>query len=112
MSNELISDEYDPDHEPYLSQIKVTLERVFGPGAGSGYEVYRFGSRATNRYQEVSDFDIGVLSSRGISRELSIARELLEDSNIPFIVDLVDLSATSEEFARRVQREGILLELD
>jgi predicted nucleotidyltransferase len=97
------------DHEPYLSQIKVILERVFGPGARSSYEVYLFGSRATNRYHDVSDFDIGVQSSRDISRELSIARELLADSNIPFTVDLVDLSATSEEFARQVLQEGILL---
>ena len=45
-------------------------------------------------------------------QSISIARELLEDSNIPFTVDLVDLSATSEEFARQVQQEGILLELE
>jgi hypothetical protein len=50
-----------------------------------------------------------VLAARDISRELSLARERLEDSNIPLTVDLVDLSATSEEFARRVQEEGILL---
>jgi hypothetical protein len=44
--------------------------------------------------------------------ELSIAREWLGDSNIPFTVDLVDLSATSEEFVRQVQQEGILLALE
>jgi len=72
-------------------------------------ERYLFGSRATNRYRDVSDFDIGVLASKNIDRELSIARELLEASNIPLTVDLVDLSATSEEFARQVQEEGIPL---
>jgi predicted nucleotidyltransferase len=102
----------DTVHEPYLSQIKAILEQVFRPQSsetGFDCQVYLFGSRATNQYHDVSDYDIGVLASKDISRELSIARELLEDSNIPFTVDLVDLSATSEEFATHVQQEGILL---
>jgi predicted nucleotidyltransferase len=78
-------------------------------GADLDCKVYLFGSRATGQYHDVSDFDIGVFASKDISRELSIAREILEDSNIPLTVDLVDLSATSEKFARQVQQEGILL---
>jgi len=78
-------------------------------GSSFDCQIYLFGSRATDQYHDVSDFDIGVLASEEIDRELSIARELLENSNIPFTVDLVDLSATSEEFATLVQQEGILL---
>lgn len=99
-------------HEPYLSQIIAILDRVFSPssgGAGFDCQVYLFGSRATGQDHDVSDFDIGVLASGDISRELSLARELLEDSSIPFSVDLVDLNATSQEFARHVQQEGVLL---
>jgi predicted nucleotidyltransferase len=102
----------DTVHEPYLSQIKAILEQVLSPnrsGASFDCEIYLFGSRATSQYHDVSDYDIGVLASKDISRELSIARELLEDSTIPFTVDLVDLSATSEELASQVQQEGILL---
>jgi len=102
----------DTVHEPYLSQIKAILQRVFSPQSsetGFDCQIYLFGSRATDQYHDVSDFDIGVLASEEIGRELSIARELLENSNIPFTVDLVDLSATSEEFATLVQQEGILL---
>ena len=100
------------DHNLYLSRIKAILDQVFSARyreAKFECEIYLFGSRATNRYHDASDFDIGILASRDISRELGIAGERLEDSNIPFTVDLVDLSATSEEFARRVQQEGILL---
>ncbi len=105
----------DKVHEDYLSQIKAILEQVLNPrrrGAGLDCQIYLFGSRATNQYHDVSDFDIGVLASKDISLELSIARELLEDSNIPFTVDLVDLSTTSKKFAHHVQQEGVLLELD
>ena len=92
------------DHDFYLSRIRAILDQVL-----SDCERHLFGSRATNRYRDVSDFDIGVLASKNIDRELSIARERLESSNIPLTVALVDLSATPEEFARRVQEEGIPL---
>lgn len=100
-------------HSHYLSQIKAILDRVFSAQygrAGLDCENYLFGSRATDQYHDVSDYDIGVLASRDISRELGTARELLETSDIPFTVDLVDLGAASEEFARQVQQEGVLLE--
>jgi len=88
----------------YLSRIRAILDQVL-----SDCQIYLFGSRATNRHKDISDFDIGVLASRDIDRDLGLARELLETSNIPFTVDLVNLGAVSGEFARRVQREGILL---
>ena len=94
----------DLDHDLYLSQIRAILSQVLGD-----CEIYLFGSRATNRHTDASDFDIGVLAARDVDRELSIARELLEASNIPVTVDLVDLSATSEEFAHQVRKRGILL---
>jgi hypothetical protein len=50
-----------------------------------------------------------VESSDEVSRLLGIAREMLEGSNIPFTVDLVDLKATSEVLRRRVLEQGILL---
>ena len=113
MSNELVDVRYDEtDQQPYLSQIKAILSRALGDllaGTDSAYEVYLFGSRAMGQFNDVSDFDIAVLASRDIGRELSIARELLEASNIPSTVDLVDLSATSAEFSHQVRQEGILL---
>lgn len=69
------------DSERYLSRIKDMLSQVL-----TGCKVYLFGSRATGR-----------------------CREMLEDSDIPFTVDLVDLSAASREFVEKVQREGMLL---
>ena len=53
-------------HNLYLSQIKAILEQVFTPkrsGAGFDCQIYLFGSRATDQYHDVSDFDIGVLAS-------------------------------------------------
>jgi len=71
--------------------------------------MYLFGSRATDAFHETSDFDIGVLAEVDIRRELSLAREKLEQSNIPLSVDLVDLGTASEPFRQAVLTKGILL---
>ena len=91
-------------NEPYLTQIQEILHQVL-----HDCEIYLFGSRATGQYSTVSDFDIAVSATRDIDRELSLARERLEHSAIPFTVDLVNLNATLEEFASQVRQGGILL---
>jgi len=90
----------------YLSETISILSHMF---QGKHCRIYLFGSRAIGDDTETSDFDIAVLASESVSRELSIAREMIEASNIPFAVDLVDLSGASETLVRRVQEKGILL---
>jgi predicted nucleotidyltransferase len=92
------------DH--YLDQIKSILMRAF---QDKRCALFLFGSRAAGRHTPVSDFDIAVEAAEDVSREMSLAREMLELSNIPFSVDLVDLRATSVSFGRQVRAEGILL---
>ena len=70
-----------------------------------GVRIYLFGSRARSESSRFSDIDIGFLSDRDISRELTILRELIEDSNIPYKVDIVDLS-TNKELQEVVMKEG------
>ncbi len=89
-----------------LAQIKAILMRALG---GKPCLVYLFGSRATGAARPASDFDIAVLADEDISRELSTARDMLEDSNIPFKVDVVDLGATSASFRQAVFQQGVLL---
>jgi predicted nucleotidyltransferase len=90
----------------YLSQIKAILTSVF---KDKECAIYLFGSRSAGTHTVMSDFDIAVLATEDISRELSLAREMLDLSNIPFTVDLVDLRAASAAFGRHIQAEGILL---
>ncbi|MBC8492406.1 MAG: nucleotidyltransferase domain-containing protein [Chloroflexi bacterium] len=93
-------------HHSYLSQIKAILTSVL---KGKECAMYLFGSRAAGTHAAVSDFDIAVLAAEDINRELSQAREMLELSNIPFSVDLVDLRDAPAAFGRQVQEGGILL---
>jgi predicted nucleotidyltransferase len=91
---------------PYLTEITRILRQAL---QGMRCRVYLFGSRATGRHRVASDFDIAVECSDELSRVLGIAREMLEESNIPFTVDLVELKDTSEVLRRQVLEQGILL---
>lgn len=89
----------------YLTKITSVLTQAF---KNRRCRIYLFGSRATGNYTKASDFDIAVLSSENIAKEISISREMMELSNIPFTVDLVDLRTASEEFVHQVE-QGVLL---
>jgi hypothetical protein len=89
-----------------LAQIKAILVHALG---GKSCAVYLFGSRATGAAQLASDFDIAVLANEDISRELSTARDMLEESNIPFKVDVVDLRLAIPALRHAAQNQGVLL---
>lgn len=95
-----------PHQARVLAQIKTIVAEVF---KDESCTVYLFGSRATGASTITSDFDVAVLAARDVSPKLSLIREKLEQSNIPFKVDLVDLGLTSTEFSRQVQSEGRVL---
>ncbi len=90
----------------YLSQIKTILVSEL---KDQKCKIYLFGSRTTDTYTAASDFDIAILATGDINRELSLTRERLELSNIPFKVDLINLRTTSAAFRHKVQTKGILL---
>ncbi len=71
-------------------------------------KVYLFGSRAKGTNTPRSDLDIAFLSDEDISYELSLLREIFEESHLIFFVDVVDLSKTGEEFKNTVLKEGRL----
>jgi len=72
---------------------------------GKAVKVYLFGSRARGDNAPFSDVDVGILVEEDISSELVILKGILEESNLPYKVDLVDLSFNSE-LEEIVVREG------
>jgi predicted nucleotidyltransferase len=93
-------------NDRYLAQIISIIRHAL---KNAKCHIYLFGSRAAGCHSETSDFDVAVLAPTDVTHELGIAREMLEASNIPFAVDLVDLGTTSGSVACRIQEEGILL---
>lgn len=71
--------------------------------------VYLFGSRAAGRARENSDIDVAVLPLEPLPPGvLPRIRDALEESHVPWHVDLLDLSQASPELLHNVERKGIL----
>ena len=93
------------DKDIYLKQIR---KLILNSLKGQKFQIFLFGSQVAGRAGRASDIDIGILPitvfPRGV---LSQIREELEESNIPYSVDLVDLSRSNPEFVQRVKEEGV-----
>lgn len=72
-------------------------------------KIFLFGSRADNTHTHGSDIDIGFLGKKPIDRNLlSQMKEEIEESIVPFKVDLVDFTSQSESF-KKIALEKIIL---
>lgn len=92
--------------ESQLAKVrKIVLDGLKGYAA----RVYLFGSRATGNARRASDIDVAVLPLQSIPGWVfAEIRERLEESDVVYEVDLVDLSEASEKLRRFVEQEGLL----
>lgn len=74
-------------------------------------EVWAFGSRVTGNARAGSDLDI-VLRGPDIIPlpNLGALREALEESSLPFFVDILDWRAIPDSFRENIRKERILLQ--
>jgi len=101
-----MSDEIPTSVDEDLACARRIVESVL---AGQKARAWLFGSRARSAARSTSDIDIGILPEDPLRKgTLSLLREALEESRIPYTVDVVDLSEVSEGFRRKVAREGVL----
>jgi len=70
-------------------------------------KIYLFGSRAKGNASMYSDYDIAIESSHSLKKKLSQIKYLIEKSNIPYKIDLVELSK-APYLKKTVHNEGIL----
>lgn len=70
--------------------------------------IYLFGSRARNTHTLQSDIDIAINIKQKIDPSvLSEIREDIEESLIPFTVDVVDINNISQELKAQVLKDKI-----
>ena len=86
-----------------------TVRRIVLDGLrGTGARVFLFGSRAGGTVHPASDMDVAVLPPAPLPvGMLATIREALDESTVPFTVDLVDLSEVDSAFRDRVLAEGV-----
>lgn len=69
-------------------------------------KIYLFGSRARGDHNRASDIDIA-FENLPEGYKLNRLNEEIEDLNIPYTVDLIDLSHTSKDFYDKCLSESI-----
>ena len=70
--------------------------------------VYLFGSMATGPVRHASDIDVGILPRDDLPPAFfALLADDIEESTIPYDVDLVDLGSVDQGFRDRVIRTGV-----
>jgi predicted nucleotidyltransferase len=84
----------------------ILHDLVVRPLTQAGSSVFIFGSRARGDYQPFSDIDILVEGPASASLLSSIAEEL-EESTLPYRVDLVPASELADAYKPSVERDRV-----
>lgn len=73
-------------------------------------EVWAFGSRVTGKATETSDLDLAIIGDTPLDFEtLATLRDAFSESRIPYKVDVVDWTTTSESFRKIVLNEKLVV---
>ncbi|PIU37027.1 hypothetical protein COS77_02615 [Candidatus Roizmanbacteria bacterium CG06_land_8_20_14_3_00_34_14] len=63
------------------------------------YNAFVFGSRATGKNRKFSDLDLGIKGPKPLTpKEYILIKNDLDDSDIPYRVDLVDFAKVNNKF--------------
>ncbi len=88
-----------------FEEVQQILREVLG---SQEVVVYLFGSWARGEATSVSDIDIALDSANPLPPGiLARLRERLEESHVPYRVDVVDLTGADPAFRQRIIDEGV-----
>lgn len=89
------------------ASIRNLKEHVLGFLGNKNIKIVVFGSKARGDNSAFSDVDIGIIPKGEFNRNsLTLLREFIENSNIPYKVDIVDFSSTSEQFKSEALKDA------
>jgi predicted nucleotidyltransferase len=95
----------NPTREWALRELRQMIGDALGDYKA---EVWLFGSCARGESLQHSDIDVGILPRVGLpSGFFSELRDRIEESSIPYDVDLVDLREAAPTLLEEVRREGV-----
>lgn len=71
--------------------------------------IYLYGSRARGDHSHGSDIDLALDTKHKIDSQIIMhIKEDIEESIIPFFVDIIDLQAVTSEFKNKIVKDMIL----
>ncbi|HHT9139050.1 MAG TPA: nucleotidyltransferase family protein [Candidatus Wunengus sp. YC60] len=90
----------------YLSAVKEVVITFL---KDEKVKIVLFGSRARGNNQRCSDVDIGIIPAGKFHEErITLLKEKIENINIPYKVEIVNLSEVSEEFKREAMKDAVV----
>jgi uncharacterized protein len=94
------------DENKYLTLLKNIVLTCLND---ANVNVYLFGSWARKEEKKTSDIDLAVEWIGKVDKsKMSQLREKIEESRVPYFVDVVDLTEASPILVKRIRQEGIL----
>lgn len=90
--------------EEYKQKIIKIIKKYF-----PDCKIYLFGSRAKSTHSPGSDIDLAIDNTKKVDRHLICRiKEEIEDENIPFFVDIVDLQNADDSIKSEITKDKIL----
>ncbi len=90
----------------YLGELREMIKEFF---QDKKTKVYLFGSRARGDNYISSDVDIGILPQGKLKKEeISLLRERIENSCIPYKVEIVNLEEAGKGFLKEVLKDAVV----
>ncbi|MFK5948773.1 MAG: CinA family protein, partial [Methylococcales bacterium] len=87
---------------------EIYLKQLLKDKLPQNTQIFLFGSRAKGTAGGMADIDIGVLSESVVAKKiLNDIKETIEQSFVPYDVDLVDFNAVSEAFKQQAMKKVI-----
>jgi len=88
-----------------IEDMKSFLEHFF-QNKGRKVRVILFGSRARQDNQYFSDIDFAIDSEEDINEDVVELKGIIEESSLPYKVDIIVLSRVSEMMRDEILKEG------
>ena len=81
------------------------LKKILKENLPGDSKIFLFGSRAVSEQSKSSDIDIGVMPGKLDSKVIVKIKEIIDESFVPFKVDIVDFSKVDEDFKKKALRK-------
>ncbi|MBI1870572.1 MAG: nucleotidyltransferase domain-containing protein [Chlamydiae bacterium] len=91
--------------DKYLVRLREMVTDFF---KGEDAKVVLYGSRARGTHHATSDVDIGIIPKGKQEIKIFLLREKIEESTIPYKVDVVNLKEASPRFKRAVMKDAVI----
>ncbi len=87
-----------------LDELKRIILSAINPNE---HLVFLFGSRARKTAKFYSDVDIGILGKKPLGKTLHRIINQIEDSSVPYKIDLVDFYSVTNDFKKEALKGAI-----